>query len=161
MSPRTDKTVLQDFCKTMGYKGIAFHALDSKNLQIYHTNVMMCVGERYVIACLDALSIKEEKHELAKVIKDSGKRLFEITTEQMSHFAGNMLQVHNQDAEKLLVMSTQAFECLTPSQIRKLTQYNRILHSDLKTIEKNGGGSARCMIAEIHLPEKKANETAI
>jgi len=155
VSPRTDKKVLQDFCKTMGYKGIAFHATDESKQQIYHTNVMMCVAEQYVLICLDSVNIKDEKEELISVIKQSGKKIIEITTEQMNHFAGNMLQVHNDNAEKLLVMSTQAYESLTESQIKKLTLYNRIIHSRLNTIETNGGGSARCMMAEVHLPEKK------
>ena len=154
VSPRTNKKVLQDFCKTMGYKGIAFHAVDEYKQQIYHTNVMMCVAEQYVLICLDAVNISDEKEELAKVIKQSGKKLIEITAEQMNHFAGNMLQVNNSNAEKLLVMSTRAYESLTESQIRKLTPYNRIIHSSLSTIEMNGGGSARCMMAEVHLPEK-------
>src|SRR5450432_3080553 len=108
ISPRTNKKVLQDFCKTMGYKGIAFHAVDESKQQIYHTNVMMCVAEQYVLICLDSVNIRDEKEELEKVIKQSGKKLIEITIEQMNHFAGNMLQVHNNNAEKLLVMSTQA-----------------------------------------------------
>jgi len=154
ISPRTDKKVLQDFCKTMGYKGIVFSAVDENKKQIYHTNVMMCVAERYVIVCLEALNIRDEKEELIDVIKDSGKKIIEITLEQMNKFAGNMLQVKNRSGEKLLVMSTQAYESLSEGQIKKITQYNKIIHSKLTTIETNGGGSARCMIAEVFLPEK-------
>jgi hypothetical protein len=154
ISPRTDKRVLQDFCKTMGYKGIAFTAVDGNKMQIYHTNVMMCLGERYAIACLDSIPIRDEREEFVDVLNDSGKKIIEITIDQMNHFAGNMLQVHNDKGEKLLIMSTQAYNTLTEGQIRKLSQYNRLLHSDLRTIETNGGGSARCMLAEIYLPEK-------
>ncbi len=154
ISARTNKKVLQDFCKTMGYKGIAFHAVDAGKQQIYHTNVMMCVAEKYVLVCLDAVTISDEKEELKKVIKESGKKLIEISAEQMNHFAGNMLQVHNKDGEKLLVMSTKAFESLSEAQVKKLKSFNRIIHSGLNTIETNGGGSARCMMAEVHLPEK-------
>ena len=99
VSPRTNKKVLQDFCKTMGYKGIVFHAVDENKQQIYHTNVMMCVAEQYVLICLDAVHISDEKEELAKVIKQSGKKLIEITAEQMNQFAGNMLQINNSNAE--------------------------------------------------------------
>jgi hypothetical protein len=155
ISPRTDRKVLQDFCKTMGYKGMVFSAVDESKKQIYHTNVMMCVAERFVLVCLDALNVRDEKDELMDAIKESGKKIIEITLEQMNHFAGNMLQVQNGDAEKLLVMSTQAYESLTEGQIKKLSQYNRIIHSKLNTIEANGGGSARCMMAEIYLHEKK------
>lgn len=154
LSPRTNKKVLQDFCKTMGYKGIAFHALDAGKQQIYHTNVMMCVAEQYVVACLASLNISKEKDELVKVIKSSGKKLIEISLEQMNHFAGNMLQVHNNKGEKILVMSTQAYDSLTDQQKKKLGTYNKIIHSGLNTIESNGGGSARCMMAEVHLHEK-------
>ncbi|HXB45704.1 MAG TPA: arginine deiminase-related protein [Puia sp.] len=155
ISPRTNKKVLQDFCQTMGYKGIAFHGLDLGKQQIYHTNVMMCVAEQFVVTCLECLNIGDEKDELVRVIKSSGKKLIDISMEQMNHFAGNMLQVHNNNREKLLVMSTQAFECLTDTQKRKLATNNRIIHSTLHTIETNGGGSARCMMAEVFLPEKK------
>jgi hypothetical protein len=154
LSPRTDRKVLQDFCKTMGYKGIAFRAIDESKQLIYHTNVMMCVAEQYIVACLDSLSISDEKDELVRVIKSSSKKIIEIRLEQMNHFAGNMLQVHNQDGEKLLVMSTQAYDSLNDTQKKKLGSYNRIIHSRLDTIESNGGGSARCMMAEVHLPEK-------
>ena len=154
ISPRTNKKVLQDFCKTMGYKGIVFNAVDENKNPIYHTNVMMCVAERYVIVCLDALNVRDEKEELIDVIKDSGKKIIEITLEQMNHFAGNMLQVKNNVGEKLLVMSTQAYESLSEGQLKKISQYNKIIHSKLKTIEINGGGSARCMMAEVFLPEK-------
>ncbi|MBS1949164.1 MAG: amidinotransferase [Bacteroidetes bacterium] len=154
LSPRTDKTVLQDFCKTMGYKGIAFSAVGSNKQEIYHTNVMMCVTSRYVIVCLDAVADEYEKDELKETIKDSGKKIFEISMEQMNHFAGNMLQVKNKNGENLLVMSTQAYQSLAEEQVKRLNHHFKIIHSDLTTIEANGGGSARCMMAEIFLPEK-------
>jgi hypothetical protein len=155
LSPRTDKKVLQDFCEKMGYSPVVFRAVDASGRDIYHTNVMMCVGDQYILICLDALPVKEEKKKVIETINHSGKELILISLEQMNHFAGNMLQVHNDKGEKLLVMSTQAFESLKPGQIEKLSSYNRIIHSPLITIETNGGGSARCMMAEIHLPSKK------
>jgi hypothetical protein len=116
---------------------------------------MMCVAEKYVVINLNSIHSKEEREKVMETIKDSRKDLIKISDEQMQHFAGNMLQIKNISGEKLLVMSTQAYESLEPDQIKKLSRYNKIIHSKLNTIESNGGGSARCMIAEIHLPEKE------
>ncbi|HEX4373482.1 MAG TPA: arginine deiminase-related protein [Puia sp.] len=155
LSPRTDEKVLKDFGKTMGYKCVAFSAVDGNNEPIYHTNVMMCVAEKYVVINLNTIHNKDEREKVIVTIKDSRKDLVKISDEQMQCFAGNMLQIKNVSGEKLLVMSTQAFESLEPDQVKKLLRYNKIIHSKLNTIESNGGGSARCMIAEIHLPEKE------
>lgn len=151
ISARTDKTVLEDFCDQAMYKPEVFKAVDQSGQPIYHTNVMMCVADKYVVICLDAIAITTEREHVTNTIKESGKAIVEITLDQMNHFAGNMLQVSNSDGEKLLVMSSQAFASLTKEQVNTLTNFNRILHSPLTTIEKNGGGSARCMMAEIHL----------
>lgn len=151
ISPRTDIDVLRDFCQKMGYTPEIFTATDSNGLPVYHTNVMMCVADKYVVVCLDSVPDEKERNHLAGTILNSRKALLPITLEQMNHFAGNMLQVHNQKGGKLLVMSTQAYESLTPGQIEQLESFNRILYSPLTTIETNGGGSARCMLAEIHL----------
>jgi hypothetical protein len=155
LSPRTDEKVLKDFGKTMGYKCVAFNAVDGNDNAIYHTNVMMCVAEKYVVINLNSIHSKEEREKVMETIKDSRKDLIKISDEQMQRFAGNMLHVKNISGEKLLVMSTQAYGSLEPDQIKKLSRYNKIIHSKLNTIESNGGGSARCMIAEIHLPEKE------
>lgn len=112
---------------------------------------MMCVADRYVVVCLDSLPLAGEQQHLEATILASGKTLIPITLDQMNHFAGNMLQVENQQGEKLLVMSSQAYESLGAAQVAQLESFNRILHSPLTTIETNGGGSARCMLAEIHL----------
>src|SRR5258708_8748363 len=151
LSPRTDPKVLEDFCKKTGYQPVVFTAVDGAGNPIYHTNVMMCVADRYVVVCLDSLPVATERELLAATITKSGKEIIEISLDQMNHFAGNMLQVHNARAENLLVMSTQAYESLTPAQVEKLGSFNRILHSSLTTIETNGGGIARCMLAEVHL----------
>jgi hypothetical protein len=151
LSPRTDKGVLLDFCAKMGYRPEVFDAVDSRYQAIYHTNVMMCVADRYVVVCLDSLPVEAERQQLVATIRASGKELIPIGLQQMDRFAGNMLQVHNRQGEKLLVMSSQAYDSLSPEQIGQLSSYNRILHSPLTTIETNGGGSARCMMAEIHL----------
>lgn len=152
LSPRTSEKVLLEFCGRTSYKPVFFGAKDGNGKEIYHTNVMMCVADRYVVICLESIDNQSKREGVADVIRHSGKELIPITLDQMNHFAGNMLQVENSKGEKLLVMSTQAYESLSPSQKEKLSTYNRIVHSPLTTIERNGGGSARCMIAEVHLP---------
>ncbi len=154
LSPRTDKKLLQTFCEEAGYTAVAFDAVDETGKAIYHTNVMMAVGHKYVVICLDSVPDGEAKDELIKAIASTGKALIPISFHQMNHFAGNMLQVENKSNEKILLMSSQAYESLTAEQIETLQQYNRIVHSDISTIEKNGGGSVRCMLAEIHLVKK-------
>ena len=151
LSPRTDRKALLDFCEKMKYTPETFISEDAAGRPIYHTNVMMCVADRYVVVCLDSLPLPPEKKELKATIHATGKTIIPITLNQMNRFAGNMLQVHNDKGEKLLVMSSQAYRSLTPAQITQLESFNRILHSPLTTIETNGGGSARCMLAEIHL----------
>lgn len=154
LSPRTDLTVLEDFCVKMGYKPVVFTAVDGSGRAIYHTNVMMCVADRYVVICLDALPVAEERAFVQETISQSGKTIVTISLDQMNHFAGNMLQVENTAGEKLLVMSSQAYGSLNPEQIKQLASFNRIIHAPLTTIETNGGGSARCMMAEVHLEER-------
>jgi hypothetical protein len=152
LSPRTNKEVLDDFCLKMNYKPVCFHAFDENNQAIYHTNVMMCVGDAYVVICLNSITDPVEREETISTIRAAGKEIIDISLDQMNHFAGNMLQVSNGSGEKLLIMSSQAYRSLRPDQLVKLESYNTILHSSLETIESNGGGSARCMMAEVHLP---------
>ena len=154
LSPRTAEEVLRDFCRKMNYTPEIFIAADSTGQPIYHTNVMMCVADRYVVVCLESVKNEKEREHLTATIRHSGKTIIPITPGQMNHFAGNMLQMHSKKGEKLLVMSTQAYESLTQEQINQLQGFNRILHSPLTTIETNGGGSARCMLAEIHLEQR-------
>ncbi|MBC7947993.1 MAG: amidinotransferase [Chitinophagaceae bacterium] len=152
LSPRTHEKALIDFSRQMGYTPVLFHAVDGNGKAIYHTNVMMAVGDKYVVICLASIPDRGENEKVRKIISGSGKELVNITVDQMNHFAGNMLQVENKNGGKLLVMSTQAFNSLTNDQKQKLESYNKIIHSSLTTIESNGGGSARCMMAEVHLP---------
>ena len=154
ISPRTDYFVLTEFCEKMGYTAEVFDAIDQKGQAIYHTNVMMCVADKYVVICLDAIAAEHEKEQVSASIIKSGKTIIPISYEQMNHFAGNMLQVSNNKSAPLLVMSSQAYASLTKEQIQQLERFNGIIHSPLTTIETNGGGSARCMMAEIHLPVK-------
>ena len=151
ISPRTDQLVLEDFCKKMKYRSVVFHATDESGLPIYHTNVMMCVADRYVVICLDCIQDTDEKKLVEETILSSGKEIICISQSQMNQFAGNMLQLENDRREKILVMSTAAWSSLLPEQKENLLQYNRVVHASLQNIESNGGGSARCMIAEIHL----------
>lgn len=155
LSPRTDEVLLDQFCRLMHYRKVAFVAVDDQGRPIYHTNVMMCVGDRYVVICLEAIPSLDDRSRVLATIVDSGKEVIDISLAQMNHFAGNMLQVSNTNGEKLLVMSSQAYASLTVAQRQSLEHYNRILHAPLDTIEANGGGSARCMMAEIHLPIRK------
>ncbi|WP_322974212.1 citrulline utilization hydrolase CtlX [Pedobacter sp. PF22-3] len=154
LSVRTDEEVLNNFCMLSGYEPVVFQAVDSDNFPIYHTNVMMCIGDRFAVVCLDSIRDAEERLQVSISLKGSGKEIIEISLEQMNKFAGNMLQVSNTAGESLLVMSEQAYLSLNPEQIETLKRYSRIIYAPLYTIEKNGGGSARCMLAEIHLPGK-------
>jgi len=151
LSPRTDLLVLEDFCKQLGYQPVIFHSTNETGQAIYHTNVMMCVADRYVVICLDSIRDPNEKKRVTETILSGGKEIIEISADQMNHFAGNMLQLENNRKEKILVMSTAAWDSLYPEQKEKLIHYNNIIHSSLQQIESNGGGSARCMIAELHI----------
>ena len=152
LSPRTSKKVLDDFCNRMNYEPVSFNAVDSTGLPIYHTNVMMCVADRYVVICLDAINNADERARVTEAVENTGKEIINISYQQLNAFAGNMLQIESSDGEKLLVMSTQAYQSLTEKQVQKLNTYNRIIDAPLSVIEANGGGSARCMMAEVHLP---------
>lgn len=150
LSPRTHSEVLDQFCHKMGYRPILFHAQDQQGNEIYHTNVLMCVADRYVVICLEAIKNPEEKKLLQDVFTQTGKEIIEISHHQMNHFCGNMLQVESSKGEKYLVMSTQAYSNLSINQIERLNSFNPIIHSKLDTIETLGGGSARCMMAEVY-----------
>jgi hypothetical protein len=151
LSPRTDERVLEDFCRQMKYQPVVFHSTNQAAQAIYHTNVMMCVADRFVVICLDSISDAAERKQVADTILNSGKEIMEISHDQMNHFAGNMLQLENNHRDKILVMSSAACQVLSAEQKEKLLKYNRIIHASLENIESNGGGSARCMIAELHL----------
>ncbi len=152
LSPRTNASVLYDFCNSIGYSPVLFNAVDENEKEIYHTNVMMCMADAYVVVCLDSVQEQLQKQMLADKFEETGKKVIEISLAQMNHFAGNMLQVENIAGNKFLIMSTQAYNSLTEDQVAILESFNPIIHSSLNTIEENGGGSARCMMAEIFLP---------
>ncbi|NCB19923.1 MAG: amidinotransferase [Bacteroidia bacterium] len=148
-SPRTDETVLEEFCDEMDCDYFLFRASDENDQPIYHTNVMMCVGSKFVLACIDAIKDINERENFIGLVEEVDKELIEISLEQMGNFAGNMLELKNDKGESLLIMSARARMVLDDSQITRLSSYCRILAPDVSTIEINGGGSVRCMIAEI------------
>ena len=150
LSKRTHKTLFKDWCNAMKYKGISFSAND-EGAPIYHTNVLMSVSSKMVFICLDAIPSLDEKELLIQSFKRTKKSVFDITKEQMKSFLGNVLELKNNKEESCLVMSSTAFKSLQSEQKKIISKKMKILHSPLDTIEYFGGGSARCMIAEIFL----------
>ena len=154
LSPRTDADVLAEFSRQTGYRTVAFKATDANGKAVYHTNVVMCIADTFAVICLAAITDPDERLMVRQELEKLGKRIIEISLEQMASFAGNMLQVLTNKGQKVLVMSTRAFESLTLRQIDQLDDYASLFHFNLSTIESNGGGLARCMMAEVHLPRK-------
>ena len=155
LSARADEDLFIEFCEDFGYLPVIFTAYQSvgnKRLPIYHTNVMMCIAEQFAVICLDSIDDKKERKLVIKQLKESGKEVIAISEKQMHQFAGNMLQLKNKDGKTYLVMSASAHNALTENQVKTITKYCDLLSSDLHTIETCGGGSARCMLAEIFLP---------
>lgn len=153
-SPRTDEALFGVFCARMGYRPIVFNAFDAAKTPIYHTNVMLCVADRYAV--INVASIPDDEQEaVTAALENTGKEIIPITHDQMQQFAGNMLQVKNKHGVCYLVLSSRAYQALLPGQVARLQAYNPLIHVPLDTIEENGGGSARCMMAEVLLPEKK------
>ncbi len=148
-SPRTNETVLEKFCDEMDYSYFLFNSFDSAGNPVYHTNVMMSVGSRFVLACLDSIRDISEREEFINLVEESDKELIEISLEQMDSFAGNMLEITSIDGKALLIMSRTAMRSLDKSRTDKLESYCEIVAPSLTVIENNGGGSARCMIAEL------------
>jgi hypothetical protein len=153
-SPRTDKNVLAEFAKHLRYKVVSFTAYGAQKEKIYHTNVMMCVGEKYIIIGENTIA-EEDRERVMETVRKANKAVIELTNKQVyEYFAGNMLQLRNNDDETVLVMSEAAYTSLTKEQLKKLNKYNdHLLEVAIPTIEKVGGGSARCMLAEVYLPE--------
>ncbi len=158
LSPRTDLAVLEVFCKLLNYRKVVFHAVDAGRQPIYHTNVMMAMGESFVVICMDTILDAKERDTLKKYFYETKKEVINITLDQMNAFAGNMLQVKNNRNISYVIMSSQAHASLRPDQIRHLERHTRILHAPIPTIETYGGGSVRCMMAEVFLPKKNLVE---
>nr|WP_299034882.1 arginine deiminase-related protein [uncultured Tenacibaculum sp.] len=154
LSPRADEELFIEFCEDFEYTPVIFTAsqtVDGRREAIYHTNVMMCVAETFAVVSLDSIDDKKEKKNLLKHLKLDGKDVIVISEQQVTQFAGNMLQVKGMNDERYLVMSSSAFNSLNPNQIKAIEKHCKILHSSLETIETCGGGSARCMMAEVFL----------
>ncbi|WP_370407635.1 citrulline utilization hydrolase CtlX [Tenacibaculum dicentrarchi] len=154
LSPRADEELFIEFCEDFEYTPVIFTANQTVNGEvaaIYHTNVMMCVAETFAIVCLASIDDKKEKKSVVKHLKKSGKQVIAITEEQVVQFAGNMLQVKGANDEQFLIMSSSAYNSLTANQLQEINKHTTIIHSSLEVIETCGGGSARCMMAEVFL----------
>lgn len=154
ISPRTDKNLLEEFCLKIGYQAITFTSVDLQNKLVYHTNVMLTIGDTFAIICLESIRDEGERELVKQHLANSGHDIIDITFEQMQSFAGNMLQVQNVDGKTYVVMSETALDSLTATQIKQIEIHTAILSVEIPTIETIGGGSARCMLAEIFLKEK-------
>lgn len=152
LSSRTHSEVLDRFCSLMGYQNVSFQAVDEFGQAIYHTNVMMTMGNKFVIACIDAVPDEIDQEDLLTAFRKMQKELIKISYEQMKNFLGNAIEVSNNKGEKLLILSERAYKSLEETQKKRLETYVRLVPCPLNTIEIYGGGSARCMIAEIFLP---------
>lgn len=158
LSPRADEELLIEFCEDFEYTPIIFEAyqtVDGERKLIYHTNVMMCVGETFAVICADCIDDKKERKMVLDNLKQDGKEVILLTEAQLNNFAGNMLQVRGADNKSYLVMSDSARQVLTKDQVAKIEKHTEILTANLDTIEACGGGSARCMMAEVFLPTKQ------
>jgi len=156
MSPRADEDLFIEFCEDFEYTPIVFTAyqsVENKRLPIYHTNVMMALAETFAVICLESIDDKRERKNVVQHLKDSKKEVIRIDEKQMHSFAGNMLQVRGEDNKLFMVMSQAAYNALSQAQIKLIEKHCAILSSPLDTIETCGGGSARCMMAEVFLPK--------
>tara|TARA_R110002126_G_scaffold42779_5_gene123131 strand:+ start:1051 stop:1986 length:936 start_codon:yes stop_codon:yes gene_type:complete len=156
LSPRADEDLFIEFCEDFEYTPIIFtsnQTVNGERKAIYHTNVMMCIGETFAVICLSSIDDKKERKNVIKHLKEDGKEIIDITEEQVNNFAGNMLQVKAASDERYLIMSQAAYDSLTDSQVKTIKKHTKVLSSPLETIETCGGGSARCMMAEVFLPK--------
>ncbi|TYA77567.1 arginine deiminase-related protein, partial [Seonamhaeicola marinus] len=156
LSARADESLFIEFCEDFEYTPVVFTAnqtVNGKRKAIYHTNVMMCLAETFAVICLDAIDDKKERKQIVKHLQQTNKEVIAITEAQVNNFAGNMLQVKGENNQLYLVMSQAAYNSLTPNQIKQIEKHCPIISSSLDTIEACGGGSARCMMAEVFLPK--------
>ncbi|HLA56881.1 MAG TPA: arginine deiminase-related protein [Flavobacterium sp.] len=158
LSPRADEELCIEFCEDFEFTPVIFEAFQTVNGErklIYHTNVMMCLGETFAVICADCIDDKKERKHVLDNLKEDKKEIILITEEQVDSFAGNMLEVRGANDKRYIVMSAAAHDSLTEKQIKQLGKHGDIISSSLDTIEACGGGSARCMMAEIFLPKVK------
>lgn len=155
LSPRTERNAFEQWCESMDVEGVVFEAMQSvgdARLPIYHTNVMMAIGTGWAAVCLDSVDHADDRALLRESLEADGLTIVPLSEAQINRFAGNMLEVQTRTGDKLIVMSQNAFDALSEDQRATLGQFGTLVHNDLNTIETCGGGSARCMMAEIHLP---------
>ena len=152
ISQRTDKSLFLQYCFHMNFHPVYFHATqmyENARLPVYHTNVMMCVADKFAVVCLDSIENRDERLTLEKMLVKSGKQIVDISLEQMNRFAGNMLQVKNKSGQKFMILSQAAYDSLNKAQIDIISAENKLIVIPIPTIEKRGGGSVRCMVAEV------------
>lgn len=152
ISERTNEELVNLFCQKLNFEPVLFHSfqtVENARKPIYHTNVMMCIGERFAVLCADSIDSTNEKERVIERLGKTGHEIIFISEKQVNQFAGNMLELENKNGDKIIAMSTQAFGCLEDIQRLKLSAFGKIIHSNISTIETLGGGSARCMIAEL------------
>ncbi|MFB9055750.1 citrulline utilization hydrolase CtlX [Mariniflexile ostreae] len=157
LSPRADEDLFIEFCEDFDFFPVVFNAfqtVEAKRVAIYHTNVMMCIGDTFAVICLESIDDKKQRKNVVHHLKETGKEIIVITENQLASFAGNMLQVKGADGATYLVMSETAYGVLSEAQVKSLEKHSKIVSSSLETIETCGGGSARCMMAEVFLPRK-------
>jgi hypothetical protein len=155
LSPRTHLDALGDFAQQLDYEVVSFEAFNTEGVAIYHTNVLMCAGEHFAVLCTEAIADEARRRAVVRILENSGHEVVTITASQMATFAGNMLELENQRGEKLLVMSSAAERSLDAQQRQRLQAHASIISVPIPTIEHYGGGSVRCILAEIHLPRRK------
>lgn len=161
LSDRAHEELLIEFCEDMGFWPVSFRAYQTvgeERLPIYHTNVMLSVGTHIAVACFDSVDDPAERKNLRKHLQETGKTIVAINEDQLIHFAGNMLEVQGYKGNPIMAMSSSAYDSLTEFQRSQIREVAEIVHSPLPTIENLGGGSARCMMAEIFLPRVEAGE---
>lgn len=149
LSPRTDKDILAEVCEILNYKAVPFHSHDPAGKEIYHTNVMMCIAEKFAVICMDSISDQQEREFVSDSLTKTGHEIIDISFEQMNQFAGNMLAIKTTENHTILALSESSFESLTREQKNKIEKYSELVPLSIKTIETIGGGSARCVIAEV------------
>ena len=154
LSPRTDERLFKEVCERLGYKAVTFRSHGRSGREIFHTNMMMCVASDFAVACLDSITDKTERLGLAASLRESGHQLIDITFEQMEEFAGNVLSLRTHDGGNVVALSRRAFDALSGRQRNIIERQCELVPIDIPTLEAAGGGSVRCMIAEVFLPRR-------
>ena len=158
LSQRTSEKLLKKYVEEIGYELVSFtshHEVEQKKVLIYHTNIMLCVTNEYAVVCLECITDLTERKDVKESLKKTNKTIIELSLDQIDQFAGNMLEAQNKKNESFLIMSSRAYHSLTSQQVAQIEQHSKIIHSPLTTFENYGGGSARCMLAEIFLPRNR------